>query len=223
MFPDGRLMDRRSIVIIDDHPIFRSGLVQTLELDPALEVVAQGDSGTDAVRLAAEHRPDMMLLDVTMQSGGIDAVPDIIRTSPNTLVVMLTASENAKDVSRSLDLGAVSYLLKGATASELLASINAILRGSIEISPRLLGDLFNHQQVHAQTADQEAIARLTSQELKVLRLVSQGLSNAEIGRTLDVQEKTIKFHLSNIFDKLEVRNRVEAAILGQRAWDNQNR
>lgn len=211
-------MSKRRIVIVDDHPIFRSGLTQTLELEPDFDVVAQGESGTEAVTLAGRHRPDMLLLDVAMITGGVDAIADVLKVSPNTLVVMLTASARVSDVSRSLDLGAVSYLLKGTTANELLHSIKEIFDGRVQISPRLLGDLMSQQQIHALSPEQEAIARLTHREARVLRLVSQGFSNAEIGKTLEVQEKTVKFHLSNIFDKLEVRNRVEAALLAQRAW-----
>ncbi|WP_417584373.1 response regulator [Pelagibacterium sp.] len=211
-------MSKQRIVIVDDHPIFRSGLTQTLELEPDFDVVAQGESGTEAIVLAGRHRPDMLLLDVAMATGGVDVIPDVLKVSPNTLVVMLTASTKVNDVSRSLDLGAVSYLLKGTTARELLNAVKEIFDGRVQISPRLLGDLISQQQIHSLSPEQEAIAKLTDQEARVLRLVSQGFSNAEIGRTLEVQEKTVKFHLSNIFEKLAVRNRVEAALLAQRVW-----
>ncbi len=211
-------MDKKRIVVVDDHPIFRAGLIQALELEEEFDVVGQGTSGVEAVSLAQDHRPDMVLLDITMDQSGVEGITKILEASPATSVVMLTASEKADDVARSLELGAVSYVLKGTTARDLLAILHEIFAGSDYISPRLFSGLINRQAAQASTPEQQALAALTAQEARVLRLVSQGMSNSEIARNLAVQEKTVKFHLSNIFTKLAVRNRVQAALLARQEW-----
>ena len=120
-------MARRTIVVVDDHPIFRSGVVQVLELNDTIDVVAEGATVEDAVALAREHRPNMMLLDIAMGQRGVDAIPRVLAESPDTAVVMLSASEDVDDVSQSLELGAVSYILKGTSGNELLDIVRSIL------------------------------------------------------------------------------------------------
>ena len=211
-------MARRTIVVVDDHPIFRSGVVQVLELNDTIDVVAEGATVEDAVALAREHRPNMMLLDIAMGQRGVDAIPRVLAESPDTAVVMLSASEDVDDVSQSLELGAVSYILKGTSGNELLNIVDKVFAGQIHISPRVLGGLVSQQGGRVTTPERAALERLTKTEEKVLRHVSRGMSNSEVADRIGVQEKTIKFHLSNVFSKLAVRNRVEATLLAKKGW-----
>lgn len=209
--------DPASVIVVDDHPIFRGGLLQTLELDGDLSVVAEGSSAAEAIRLAAQYQPDLMLLDVAMSDSGIDAIGAICAASPQTLVVMLTASEHEDDVARALSAGAAGYVLKGTTANQLLAIIGDIRQGNAHVSLRAMSRLAASQGRAAPASD-PALASLSPQEARVLRLVAQGMNNREIGQQLKVQEKTVKFHLSNVFSKLGVRNRVEASLKARRGW-----
>lgn len=204
------------IVVIDDHPIFRNGLVQVLQLDPSFEVLAEGDSASQAVELARQHKPALLLLDVTMADSGIDAIDGILQASPNTRIAMLTASEQAADITRALSAGAAGYLLKGTTANELLSILHELIDGKTHISSRAMSRLVDDQR---RTTNHSALDTLSPQEGRVLRLVAKGRNNREIGDELGIQEKTIKFHLSNVFTKLNVRNRVEASLAARRGWN----
>ncbi len=207
------------IVVVDDHPIFRNGLVQVLRLDPEFRVLGEGDSASQAVELAAVHQPDLLLLDVTMRDSGIDAIEGIRLASPHTRIAMLTASEHELDITRALNAGAAGYLLKGTTANELLAILHDLIDGKTHISGRAMSRLVDAQRRDtAQSALSAPLDVLSPQEARVLRLVAKGLNNREIGNELGIQEKTIKFHMSNVFNKLNVRNRVEASLVARRGW-----
>lgn len=208
-----------SIVIVDDHPIFRTGLAQVLEMEPDFSVVGEGGCADEAVELAGRLAPDLMLLDVSMSDSGIERIGDIMRASPDTRIVMLTASRNDDDIARTLEAGVSGYVLKGTTGRELIDIVRTVRDGQTYISPQAMGGLWAALKAGPDhDAQKSQFASLSRQEVQVLRLLARGLNNREIGNHLGVTEKTVKFHLSNVFSKLNVRNRVEASILARRAW-----
>jgi two-component system, NarL family, nitrate/nitrite response regulator NarL len=213
------MTEKVSIVIVDDHPIFRSGLVQTLALEPGFSVVAEGSSAEEAVALVRAFKPDILLLDVSMSDSGIDRIAQIMTIHPQVRVIVVTASQNDNDIARALEAGVPGYVLKGTTGRELIDIVHLVHAGQSYISPRAMSGLWAALKGGAGHDEHQAqIASLSRQEVHVLRLVAQGLNNKEIGAQLGVTEKTVKFHLSNVFAKLHVRNRVEASILARQAW-----
>jgi DNA-binding NarL/FixJ family response regulator len=194
-------------------------VVQTLKLAPGFSVLAEGGSADEAVALARRWTPDVLLLDVSMIDSGIDRIAEIIAVHPGVRIIVLTASGNDGDVTRALEAGVPGYVLKGATGRELIDIVRSVHGGQTYISPKAMGGLWAALKGQVgQDAHRDLLASLSRQEVQVLRLVARGLNNKEIGAQLDVTEKTVKFHLSNVFAKLAVRNRVEASILARQAW-----
>ena len=206
------------VVIIDDHPMFRDGVARTLNSDTNIEVVAEGENSQDAIRLAQDLMPDIILLDISMPGDGIKAVNVIARTCPVVKIAMLTASEREDDVMKSLPEGAIAYILKGIGGQELIGIINDVHNGESYVSPglaaRMLSELKNMPLAEATSED--LFSELTAREGQILENLSRGLSNKEIGRELNITEKTVKHYVTNVLQKLQVRNRVEAAILTQK-------
>ena len=209
-----------SIVVVDDHPIFRAGLVQSLATEPGLAVQAQGGSAADAIALVGEHRPDILLLDLWMQqTSSIGTIPRIVAASPSTNVIVLTASEDGQDVSRALEAGAAGYVIKETTSDALIGVLRAVHGGETYISNTSLGKLLAlHKGQSRQMSLLSKFSQLTPHETNVLRLVAQGLNNGEVGERLGIKDNTVKYHLTSIFTKLGCRNRVEAAILARQVW-----
>lgn len=207
------------IVVIDDHPLYRDGVVRTLSEKEGLEVVAEGASAEDAIRLCSEHRPDIVLLDVSMPGGGIDALGGVLSASPETRALMLTVSESEGDVFASLERGAKGYILKGVDGHELIGIIGRVAAGESHVTPALaatlLTSLRSTRELPAPIATPAAPIKLSLREQGILQLLSKGKSNKEIGRQLDLQEKTVKHYLTAIFQKLNARNRVEAAMIAR--------
>lgn len=197
------------IIVVDDHPLFRAGVTQSLALDPAITIVAEGNSGSQALELVERHEPDIILLDISMPGNGIDAAAAITATQRPPRVLMLTGSDDGHDVMRAIEAGASGYVLKGISANDLIAAVKSVAAGETFVTPSLSLGLLTRLSGKAETAP---LARLTVRELRVLELLAQGLSNRGIGGNLGVHEKTVKFHVTNILRKLKVRNRVEAAL-----------
>ena len=212
------MTDKIRVVGIDDHPMFRDGVAHTLSSDPKIEVVAQGNNHKEAIRLAQDHLPDIILLDISMPGGGIVAAGVIAKTCPVVKIAMLTVSESEDDVMKSLQAGADAYILKGIAGEELVDIIGGVHNGESYVSPglaaRLLSELKDGPQIIKVPDD--VFSELTAREEQILELVAQGLSNKEIGRELDITEKTVKHYMTNVLQKLQVRNRVEAALLAQK-------
>ncbi len=207
------------VVIIDDHPMFREGVARTLNSETNMEVVGEGENMADAVSLAEKLLPDIILLDISMPGGGIEAAGAIARTCPVVKIAMLTVSEREDDVMKSLHGGACGYILKGIGGQELIDIVSDLYSGNPYISPglaaRMLSELKN-KPLEDDAADQDIFSELTAREEQILERVSRGLSNKEIGRELALTEKTIKHYVTNVLQKLQVRNRVEAALLAQK-------
>jgi two-component system nitrate/nitrite response regulator NarL len=207
------MADRLRIAVIDDHPLFREGLVHTLRNDPRLEVVGVGASADDAMRIADEQAPDILLLDVNMPGGGIAATQAIMQSRPHIKVIMLTISESEDDVARALKAGAKGYMLKGTSAAELLETVFAVARGGAYVTPSLAARLLMHPTRTEPDRSTPALPELTDREAQILAQVARGLTNKEIARALSLSEKTVKHHMTNVMQKLQVRNRVEAAMV----------
>jgi DNA-binding NarL/FixJ family response regulator len=207
-----------SLVVIDDHPLLREGVVTTLGSQPDMEVLAEGASARDALALAREHLPDVILLDVSMPGGGIRAASDISRACPIVKMVMLTVSEDEEDVLSAFKAGASGYVLKGVGGRELADIVRSVHAGQNYITPGLAASLLQDaDQRRGASAPPDPLETLTQREREILQELSKGASNKAIARALDLSEKTVKHHMTNILQKLRVRNRVEAAVLAQRA------
>lgn len=206
------------IVIVDDHPLFREGVARTLNADPGIEVIAEGQNSAEAIQLAQDHLPDIILLDISMPGGGIETANVISRICPVVKIAMLTVSEREDDVMQSLNTGANGYILKGVGGQELVDIINRLYRGESYITPQLAARMLTEIKTGSaiKTESQDIFSELTAREEQILESVSRGLSNKEIGRELNITEKTVKHYVTNVLQKLQVRNRVEAALLAQK-------
>jgi DNA-binding NarL/FixJ family response regulator len=204
--------ERIRIVVADDHPMFRAGVVASLAAQPDIEVVGEGASAAEALRLVEQHSPDVALLDIAMPGGGLVAARDITATWPATRVVMLTVSEDEDDLLAAMKAGASGYVLKGAAASELVNVLRTVNAGEVYVAPGLAWGLLREMS----RPKSAPLDELSAREREVLELVAAGLSNQEIGDRLSLAEKTIKHYMTSILSKLRVRSRVEAALLAYR-------
>lgn len=207
------MSDPTRLIVADDHPLFRQGVITSLQMMPDLQVVGQADSADEAVRLVREELPDVVLLDVTMPGGGIEAARKITAACPATRIVMLTVSEDEDDLLAAMKAGASGYVLKGVSARELADVVRTVSTGDVYVAPSLAFSLLREM---SQPRPSDPLAELSARERQVLELVAGGLSNQEIGAKLGLAEKTVKHYMTNILTKLQVRSRVEAAVLAAR-------
>lgn len=205
------------LILADDHPIFRDGLVSSIEESGEFKVVGVGGTADEAVALAETHRPDIALLDLSMPGNGITAARRIAQAGSATSIAMLTVSEDDADVTAALEAGATGYVLKGVSAAELRGILGRIAKGEAHVSPGLAAQVLKIMQTR-KPAERHPIDDLTKREEEILKGVANGLSNREIGALLAIQEKTVKHYMTIILSKLQARNRVEAALMAQEAW-----
>lgn len=201
-----------SVIVVDDHAIFRMGVLQSLALTQDLEVVGEGATSEDALALMAKHSPDVALIDISMPGNGFQAVSEIVRRWPTTRTVLLTASDEDEDVYRALNLGASGYILKGISAGELIAAVKAIAAGETFLSPSLAVRLLD---VLRATPPPVAKLNLSAQETKVMRCLAKGMSNSGIADALSISQKTVKFHITNLFGKTGMKSRIQLALLSR--------
>ncbi len=208
------------IIVADDHPLYRSGVVKSLEEAPDLQVIGEAGNAKNAVELVQKTNADVVLLDISMPGNGIDAAGKIAGLDVDTKVIMLTVSEHDKDIMQALEAGALGYVLKGVGSDELVSIIRSVHAGMSYVSPSLAARVLLAMKSPSQTkmSDDQLVASLTKREEEILRLVSDGLSNKEVGRELELQEKTVKHYMTNILQKLQARNRVEAAVKAKEIW-----
>lgn len=207
--------DRIRIAVVDDHPLYSHGVVEALRSNAAFEVVGQGATADQAVRIAGEQLPDVLLLDISLPGGGIEAARIIAARCPLVKVVILTASETEEHVVQALEAGACGYIVKGISADELIATVKGIQLGETYVTPSLAARLLARLS-RRKASNENDIAALTSREEDILELVATGQTNKEIARKLGISEKTVKHFMTNIMQKLQVRNRVEAALAAKR-------
>jgi two-component system NarL family response regulator len=206
-------------LIADDHALFRRGLELVLGGAPDIEVVGEAEDGIAAVEQAGDLSPDVVLLDVRMPGAtGIEAARRIRGAMPNVKILMLTVSEEEDDLFASIRAGANAYLLKEVAIEEVPDAVRAVFRGNSLVSPSMASKLFAEFNVLSRRVeDQHGNApRLTDRELEVLRLVAKGMSNREIAAELVIAENTVKNHIRNILEKLQLRSRMEAAMYAVR-------
>jgi len=203
---------KRRIVIVDDHTLFRDGLRTILETEEDIEVVADAESAEDIVELVWQTRPDVLLLDIRMPQGsGLDAVPAVLKISPNTHALVLTACDEKEEHVRAFRLGAKGVILKDSARQTLMQAIRTVCRGEVWMDPRMSGALAEELSHIGSEGDPISTRQengLTERELEIVRLVASGYKNKEVGATLAISERTVKTHLTNIFQKLGVRDRV---------------
>lgn len=200
------------VLIVDDHPLFRRGLVQLLRTIPAFVLVGEAASGAEGLVLARELRPDLILLDLNMRDGdGLDMLRGLRTARSEARVVMVTVSDSGEDVVAALRGGVEGYLLKDMEPEAMLEALQDVAAGRVVIPPQL-----NHllaAALRGESRPQSAgAAGLTEQELRILEKIAAGLPNKQIGRELDIAEGTVKVHVKHILRKLELRSRVEAAV-----------
>lgn len=208
-----------SVVVADDHPLFREGLIQAVMMEHDIKVIGEGQSAAQAVELVQSLKPDVILLDVRMQDSGIARIGDIMSAHPAVRVIMLTASEDEDDIAQALAAGVSGYVLKGTTGPDMRNIIRSVYAGENYLPKAMVGRLLSVLK-HKPDADGQPgqDLGLSGQETQVLQALALGLNNREIGTRLGITERTVKFHLSNAFIKLKVRNRVEASIVARKIW-----
>jgi len=209
-----------TIVVTDDHPLFRQGVVQTLTAEDGFSVIGEAGTGEEAFRLVMELTPDILLLDIGMPgAGGIATIEQVTAACPLTRVLMLTVSESPDDLMQALKAGARGYVLKGVASHGLIAAVRAVTAGEVFVTPVLASTIL-YEMTHDEPGD--PLDELTERERQVLQLLGEGLTNREIGERLFLAEKTIKHYMTNVLQKLHVRSRVEAALVAlQRRLDNE--
>ncbi len=192
------------VLVIDDHPVVRTGLTAMLAAEPGIEVVGEGGSGTEAIRLAAQLEPDVVLMDLRMPGmDGVAATAAIAASGNRPRVVVVTTYDTDSDILRAVEAGATGYLLKDTPRQQMADAIRAAARGETVLAPPVAAKLMT--RMRAGTADV-----LTARELQVIELVGAGLTNAELGRRLFISEATVKTHLLRVFAKLGVDDRTAA-------------
>jgi len=204
---------RHSIIAIDDHPLFRKGVADLLEMDDSMELVGEASNGPDGLRLAARLRPELILLDINMKGmNGIETLQAIKREDPDARVVMLTVSDNEEDVIAALRLGADGYLLKDMEPEEILQSLRGAVEGKLVISESLTRLLAQALRDEGKRLDPREAVALTTREREILEQIACGLSNKLIAKELQISEGTVKVHVKNLLKKLHLHSRVEAAV-----------
>lgn len=209
---------RIRVAVVDDHHIFRDGVVHTLKSAKVFEIVGEAGTLDEAVAIARDANPDVMILDVSMPGGGVQAASAISSAYPGIKLIMLTVSEQEETVTAALQAGAQGYLLKGTSAPELIRVVEAVNSGDSYVSPGLAARLLTQLQAAATPAPETKSekASLSAREEAILEQVTLGLTNKEIARNLGVSEKTVKHYMTSIMNKLRVRNRVEAVLYMRR-------
>ena len=207
------------MLLVDDHDLFRTGIRSLLE-EQGLHVVGEADNGTSALQLTSELAPDVIIMDLKMPGlTGVETTRRISGIAPLARVVVLTISADDEDVMNAVMAGACGYLLKDSSIGQLLAGIRAAAAGESLISPQIAAKLL--QRLRAGGADEAAAetirAELSDRELEVLRLIANGKDNAEIAKELFISPKTVKNHISNILMKLQIDNRIQAAVYAVRS------
>ena len=208
------------VLIVDDHALFRRGLEMVLEQEPDIDVVGEAGDGAEAVAKAADLLPDIVLMDVRMpKRSGIEACLAIKDTVPSAKIIMLTISDEEVDLYDAVKAGAMGYLLKEISIEEVAGAIRAVAGGQSLISPSMASKLLNEfaSMIRRQDDRQQLpTPRLTEREMEVLRLVAKGLNNRDIARELFISENTVKNHIRNILEKLQLHSRMEAVVYAVR-------
>ncbi|HEX3255911.1 MAG TPA: response regulator transcription factor [Gaiellaceae bacterium] len=212
-------LDELRVLVVDDHDLFRTGLRNLLE-EQGVNVVGEAGDGEAAIRLAADLAPDVVIMDLNMPGvGGVETTRKLSGLAPLSRVVVLTISDDDDDVMNAVMAGACGYLLKDSSIQDLIGGIRAAAAGESLISPQIAAKVL--QRLRAQSKDDDAAetirAELSDRELEVLKLIANGKDNAQIAKELFISPKTVKNHISNILMKLQIENRIQAAVYAVRS------
>jgi DNA-binding NarL/FixJ family response regulator len=200
-------MNKIRLLVVDDHPVFRFGIVSMFHDLPDIEVIAEAADGVEGVEAFRHHRPDVCLMDLRLpRLSGVEAILEIRREFPDARVIVLTTYDSDEDIFRAIQSGAKSYLLKDSPRDQILATVRGVHAGR-SVIPRAVADALSHRLEREE---------LTGRELEVLKLLVRGRSNKELSSDLNIAERTVKFHLTSLFSKLKVLDRTQAAITAVR-------
>jgi NarL family two-component system response regulator LiaR len=207
--------ERTTVLIVDDHKVVRQGVRAFMDTQPDLTVVGEAESGEEAITLAAEHAPDVVIVDLVMPGmDGIEVTRHIKKASPRTQVIVLTSYHQDEHIFPAIRAGALSYLLKDVGPAELADAVRKAAAGEAVLHPRVAARVV--QELHGARQDlPNPFTELSERELEVLRLIADGMNNADIAEALVISEKTVKSHVSNILNKLHLADRTQAAVY---AW-----
>lgn len=211
------------IVLIDDHKLFREGVKRILEFEPSFEVIAEGDDGNVASKLVRQHKPDVVLMDINMPKvNGVQATSDLVRKYPNSYVIILSIHDDESYVTHALKTGAQGYLLKEMDSDALIEAIKVVREGGSYLHPKVTHNLVQEYRRLAQenmtTVTESGVEYhkplhlLTRRECEVLQLLADGKSNRGVAERLYISEKTVKNHVSNILQKMNVNDRTQAVV-----------
>ncbi len=204
--------DVMKILVVDDHPLFRKGIIHMLNTQPDMKVMAEANDGLEALTLAKELMPDLVLMDVQMPNcNGLEATRLIMKEIPYVKIVMLTFSDDDRSLFEAIKSGAQGYLLKNLEPNDLPRMLRGVFRGEAPISRTTAGRLLREFKLQGRGEASRA-KDLSPREIELLKLVASGSSNHEIAEALTITEHTVKNHLRNILDKLHLKNRVQAAV-----------
>jgi len=206
------------VLVVDDQELFRRGLTMLLAVEPGIDVVGEANDGIEGTALAASAAPDVVLLDIRMpRQSGIEACLAIKDTVPTTKIIMLTVSDEEADLYEAVKSGASGYLLKDSSIEEVAQAVRVVADGQSLISPSMAVKLIDEfKQMSRPERDHVPGLRLTERELEVLRLVAKGMNNREIAKDLYISENTVKNHVRNILEKLQLHSRMEAVMYAVR-------
>jgi DNA-binding NarL/FixJ family response regulator len=208
------------VLVVDDHALFRRGLQMVLGAEDDIEVVGEASDGAEALKVASETTPDIVLMDVRMpRRGGIDATTAIKDAVPSTKIIMLTISDEEGDLYDAIKAGAMGYLLKEISIEEVASAVRAVYNGQSLISPSMASKLLTEFATMVRKDDerqQVPTPRLTDREMEVLKLVAKGMNNRDIAKKLFISENTVKNHIRNILEKLQLHSRMEAVVYAVR-------
>ncbi len=206
------------VLVVDDHELFRRGLTMLLDVEEGIDVVGEASDGAEGTELAVSSAPDVVLLDVRMpKQSGIEACVAIKAASPSTKIIMLTVSDEEADLYEAVKNGASGYLLKDSSIEEVAQGIRVVAEGQSLISPSMAAKLIDEFKTMSRPdRGQGAALKLTERELDVLRLVAKGLSNRDVAHRLAISENTVKNHVRNMLEKLQLHSRMEAVMYAVR-------
>lgn len=206
-------MGKIRVVVVDDHEMVRKGIISYLETEPAIEIVGEADGGKKTVSLVKETKPDVVLMDLLMENGsGIDATREILSFYPECKIIIITSFYDDEQVFPAIEAGAFSYMLKTASASEVIKAIEKASRGETVIEPKVA----NRMMKRLRPQERKPHDELTERELEVLKCIGEGMTNQQISEELFIGVKTVKTHVSNILGKLGLSDRTQAAVYANR-------